>query len=60
MRISKCVRKTYPNDDSSRSISRADLEVSALGDMVEEELQEVFVFFDLEADDTLGEALVDV
>jgi hypothetical protein len=51
---------THPNDHSSRLIPSSDLEISAFGHMVEEELEEVFGFFIFVSNDTTGEALIHI
>jgi hypothetical protein len=52
--------ETYPDDDGSRFIASADLEIRSFADVVEQELKEVIRFFLLETDNGLGEAQVDV
>lgn len=52
--------RTYPDNDSARLVASTDLEVGALGKMVEEEVEEVVGLLLAEADDRLREALVDV
>lgn len=52
--------KTYPNNDSARPVGRTNLEVGALGDVVEEELKEILGLFGLVPDDTFRETLIHV
>jgi len=42
--------RTYPDDDGSRFIASADLEVRSFADVVEQELKEVVGLFLLETD----------
>lgn len=50
---------TYPDCDGSGLIARANLEVSTLGNVVEEELEQEVRLLLFEADDVAGEALID-
>lgn len=49
-----------PDDESSGLVSRADLEVGTLGDVVVQELEQVFGFLVLEANNVAREARVDI
>ena len=51
---------THPNDYSPRFIPGSDLKISPFGDMVIEELEEVFGFFVLVSNDTSGELRIHV
>jgi hypothetical protein len=51
---------THPNDYSSGLIPSSDLEISTFGNMVQEELEEVFGFFVFVSNDTTGETLIHV
>lgn len=52
--------QAHPDDQSSWLVGGADLVVGALGNVVEEEVQEVFGLFLLVPDDATRESLVDV
>jgi hypothetical protein len=52
--------QTHPNDYSSGLIPSSDLEISTFGNMVEEELEEVFGFFIFVSHDTTGETWIHV
>lgn len=52
--------RTYPDDDSSWLITRTNLDISALGEMVKEEVEEVIGFLFLETDNTARKAFVHV
>ena len=56
----KSEKNTYPKHDRARLIARADLEVRALREVVEQEVEQVLGLLLLEADDAASEALVDV
>lgn len=51
---------THPDDDGTRLVRSADLEVRALGDVVEEEAKEILGLFSLVTNDVLREALVHI
>ena len=51
---------SYLNDDGARAVRCTDLEVSTLGDVIEEEFQEPLGLLILEADDVFSETLVNV
>lgn len=53
-------RGAYPNYNGTWLVRCTNLEVSSLGDVIEEELEQELRLLILEADDTLGEARVDV
>ena len=53
-------RDAYPDNDSTRLVLGPDLEVGALTDVVEQEVEEEVGFFLLEAYDAAREALIDV
>lgn len=52
--------QAHPDDQSTRLVGGADLVVGTLGNMVEEEVQEVFGLFLFVPDDATRESLVDV
>lgn len=53
-------KSTLPNDYSSGLIPSSDLKVSAFGNMVEKELEEVFGFFIFVSNDATGETRVHI
>ncbi len=53
-------KSTYPKHHRARLVARADLEVRALREVVEQEVEQVLGLLRAEADDVLREPLVDV
>ena len=53
-------KATHPNNDSSRLIASSNLEISAFGNMIVEELEEVFGFFIFIPNDTTGETRIHI
>lgn len=53
-------RQTHPDDNGTGLVGSTNMEVRALRNVIEEELQEIFGFFILEPNDTSSESLVDV